>query len=366
MDRLLHAALDGKRAAWFAPTYKQLVEVWRVVADKLEPVTRRRSEQEHRLELVTGGVIDMWSLDSPDTARGRAYHLVVVNEAAAVAGLQDAWEQVIRPTLSDYSGGAWFLSTPRGFNYFKALYDRGQDPEQREWRSWTFPTTANPFIAPSEIEAAKGELPEQAFSQEYLAAFIADETAVFRGLLQACVLERREPIDGHQHVIGCDWGKLNDFSAFSVLDVTAREQVWLDRSNRVDYTMQVGRLKALCDRYRPAAVIAEANSMGQAIIEQVQRARIPVRSWTATQGTKQQMVELLALALEQGQVKLLRDPVQLAELQAFTATRTASGLMRYAAPEGQHDDTVIALGLAWLGARVPAQARTLDFRVEAA
>jgi hypothetical protein len=366
INHLIEGALDQQQVAWFAPTYKQLTEVWRVVANVIEPVTRRRSEQQHRAELLTGGVIDMWSLDQPDTARGRAYNRVIINEAAMVARLQEAWEQVIRPTLTDYHGTALFLSTPKGFNFFKTVYDRGQDGEQPDWQSWTFPTSANPYIDPVEIEAARRELPESVFSQEYLAAFIADETAVFRGLLHACVLDPNAPIEGHTYVVGCDWGKLNDFSVFSVVDATTREQVYIDRSNRIDYTMQVGRLKALCERYRVRAVIAEANSMGQAIIEQVQRARIPVLSWTATQVTKQQMIEALALSIEQGQIKLLRDAVQMAELQAFTATKTPSGLLRYAAPEGQHDDTVIALGLAHLGARVPhEQSRLVDFRVEA-
>jgi hypothetical protein len=363
INLVIEAGLAGQRAAWYAPTYKQLMEVWRVLADKLEPVTRRRNEQEHRVELLTGGVIDMWSLDSPDTARGRAYHLVVVNEAAQVANLQMAYEQVIRPTLTDYSGSAWFLSTPRGFNFFRVLFDRGQDPEQPEWRSWTFPTTANPHIPADDIALARAELPEQTFAQEYLAAFISDETAVFRGLLDACTLDPQGPISGHQYVVGCDWGKLHDFSVFSVLDVTTREQVYIDRSTRIDYIAQVLRLGSLCQRYRPIAVITEVNSIGQAIVEQLQRMRLPVVAWTATQASKGQMIEWLALSIEQGQVRLLRDPVQLAELQAFTATRTASGLMRYAAPEGQHDDTVIALGLAWLGARPQDQARAIDFQV---
>jgi hypothetical protein len=365
INHVIEGALAGQQVAWFAPTYKQLTEVWRVVADRVEPVTRRRSEQQHRVEMITGGVIDMWSLDQPDTARGRAYHRVVINEAAMVAALRGAWEQVIRPTLTDYQGSALFLSTPKGFNFFKTLYDRGQDEQETDWRSWTFPTSANPYIDPTEIEAARRELPEQVFAQEYLAAFVSDQTAVFRGLLDVCVLDPQEPEPGHQYVIGCDWGKLQDYSVFSVLDITTRQQVYLDRSNRLDYAMQVMRLYALCQRYRPIAVIAEANAMGQAIIEQVQRLRLPVKAWTATQATKQQMVEWLAVSIEQCQVKLLKDPVQLAELQAFEATKTPSGLLRYAAPEGGHDDTVIALGLAWLGARPQQQARLMDFRVEA-
>ena len=36
---------------------------------------------------------------------------------------------MLRPTLVDFRGGAWFLSTPKGLNFFKRLYDRGADPQ---------------------------------------------------------------------------------------------------------------------------------------------------------------------------------------------------------------------------------------------
>jgi hypothetical protein len=364
IDRIVDSALSQVGhcpTAWFSPTYKNLTEDWRIVSELLVPVISKKSEQEHRVDLINGGSIEMWSLDRPDSARGRAYRRIVINEAASVPILQDAWEQVIRPTLTDYRGDAWFLSTPRGYNFFKVLYDRGADDERPEWASWTYTTYANPHIPVDEIEAAKRELPEQVFAQEYLAQFISDQTAVFRGLASACVLEPQSAQLGHSYVIGCDWGKLNDFSVFSVIDIDTQEQVYLDRSNRLDYAVQVERLKYLCTQYPVQAIIAEANAMGVAIIEQVVRARLPVVAWTATMSSKQIMIESLALAIEQGKIKLLKHPIQLAELQAYEAKRTASGMMRYSAPEGAHDDTVMALGMAWLGARPQDKTVVRDF-----
>lgn len=365
MDRLIDGALHGWNVAWFAPTYKQLIEVWRRVTEVLAAVTRRRSEQSHRLELWTGGVIDMWSLDQPDTARGRAYRLVVVNEAAMVTRLQESWEQVIRPTLTDYQGSAWFLSTPRGFNYFHALYERGQDPEQPEWRGWCYPTLSNPYVPPGEIEAARRELPERTFAQEYMAAFVADEAAVFRNV-RACATATAQTgrVAGHQYVIGCDWGQSEDYSVFAVIDVTLRALVALDRSNRLEYTTQAARLQALADRFRPLGVVAENNSMGNPIIAMLRRPPygLPVLAWTATNASKMALVETLQLALEQRTIALLPDTVLLAELEGFAATRLPSGMIRYAAPEGMHDDTVMALAMAWQAASAPRRApRLLDF-----
>src|SRR5215467_11647238 len=59
IDRLIHPALQGKPVAWFSPTYKLLADTWREVRDTLAPITREKSEQERRLELINGGVIDL-------------------------------------------------------------------------------------------------------------------------------------------------------------------------------------------------------------------------------------------------------------------------------------------------------------------
>jgi hypothetical protein len=89
-------ALAGYPVAWFSPTYKMLAEVWDEIKFRLMPAKSDISEQEHRLALVTGGVIDCWSLEAPDAVRGRKYKRAIVDEAAIVPKLRYAWENVIR------------------------------------------------------------------------------------------------------------------------------------------------------------------------------------------------------------------------------------------------------------------------------
>ena len=68
--------------------------------------------------------------------------------------------------------------------------------------------------------------------------------------------------------------------------------------------------------------------------------------FVTTNATKAQIVDALALSLEQRRVTLLNDAVLIGELEAFESERLASGMLRYAAPEGQHDDCVVATCLA--------------------
>jgi len=346
LDRLLAPALAGKPVGWFAPTYKILLPTWREAVRLLQPITTRQSDQERRLELLTGGVIEMWSLDDPEGCRGRAYARIIIDEAARVVHLERAWNEVIRPTLTDYQGDAWFLSTPRGLNYFHTLYQRGQDPTRTEWASWQMPTTANPHIAPAEVEAARNELPQLVFEQEYLAIFRADGGTVFRHVTDAAVAVPQDgPIKGHDYLVSVDWGKLRDWTVLCVWDATIGHMVHMERFQQIDYTLQLGRLHAVCSRFKPYALAPERNSMGEPLIEQIERADWApkqIQPFTTTNASKALAVEGFALALEKGTVKIIDDPILTGELQTFAAERLPSGVLRYAAPEGMTDDCVMA------------------------
>ena len=337
----------SKPVAWFSPTYKMLLEVWRDMVRLLAPITTRRSGQDHRLELITGGLVEFWSLDNPDVARGRKYRRVIIDEAAMVANLVDVWQYTLRPTLADFSGDAWFLSTPRGRNGFWQMYQWGQDTAQPDWRSWQMPSTVG-VLAQSEIDEMRRAMPERVFRQEILAEFLDDGGGVFRRVSEAATataLDRGEA--GGQYVVGVDWGKLNDWTVVTVLDADSRRMVYLDRFNQIDYAVQLGRLQAVCQRFAPYALVVERNSIGEPLIEQLQRLGLPVVPFQTTNATKAQIIDALALAFEQGALSILSEPVLLGELMAYEMERTGTGLLRYGAPDGGHDDCVMSLALAW-------------------
>jgi len=349
MGRLIETALKGSPAAWFAPNYRLLADVWRSLVAKLQPVTIDKSEQEKRVELQGGGVIEMWSLDSADAGRGRAYSRVVVDEAALVVDLDRAWQESIRPMLTDFKGDIWFLSTPKGTdNYFHTLYQKGHGLLKGDWRSWQMPTGGNPHIDPTEILSAKDDLTDLAFAQEYLAQFVSWAGAVFRKILDAVSLA---PPVGRAVVIGVDWARSGDFTVFIVVS-DAGEVLEIDRFRGIEYALQRARLEALYERHGKPTIIAEANAMGGPVIEQLARDGLKIRPFNTTNASKSEAVEALALAFERGEIRIPNDPVLIGELQAFEAKPLPSGLMRYQAPEGGHDDTVLALAIAWQG-RLP-------------
>ena len=166
-------AVKGKHAAWLSPTYKMLGEVWRELLDLLAPVLVSHNASENRLEVYGGGVLDMWSLENPDSIRGRHYARMIVDEAALAKNtLKETWNLILRPTLIDDQGDAFFLTTPKGRGDLMEFFDYGQDAELQEWMSWRFSTRANPYLSAGELESMRVSMPSRAIEQEIEALFI--------------------------------------------------------------------------------------------------------------------------------------------------------------------------------------------------
>jgi hypothetical protein len=346
--RSVKPLLSGKPIAYFAPTYKMLTEFWREAVEVYKPVIMEMNKAEHQFRVVGGGSFQMWSLDSADTVRGRKYALALIDEAAMVTNLEDAWNAVIRPTLTDFEGGADFYSTPKGLNFFYTLFTRGQE-ENADWRSFQMPTTANPFISASEVESARYDLPEDVYRQEYLAEFIQGEGAVFRNITANLTDERTTPDEhkGHIVIAGVDWGAVSDFTAISLACEQCKRELELDRFNKIDWEFQRVRLLSLLDKWDASFVLAEENSIGSPNLEALQKmTKRTVRGFQTTAQSKPPLIQSLALCLEQEEMKWLNIPVATRELEAYEATRNeVTNRIQYSAPKGLHDDTVIARAL---------------------
>jgi len=296
-----------------------------------------------RIELIQGSAIEFKSADNFDSLRGSGIHLLVIDEAALID--REAWEEALRPTLTDTKGKAIFVSTPKGRNYFFELFCRGQDPQYPEWESFVFPTSSNPYISPEEIEEAKRTLPDAVFRQEYLAEFLEDSAGVFRNI-KACIQgDFEEPISSHSYVLGWDVAKHEDFSVMMVVDTSSRHVVAYDRFNQVDYTLQVSRLESLAKKY-DATVLMDSTGVGDPILEQVLKAGIKAEGFQFTNTSKQQLIEYLSVQLEQQKITFPEIPELIHELELFQYEITRAGNVRYSAPQGYHDDCVISLALA--------------------
>jgi hypothetical protein len=351
---LIGPALEGYPVAWASPTYKMLKEAWLETKRTLAPITLSSNASDHRIELATGGIVEMWSMENFESIRGRKYKTWVIDEAAMVPNLGEAWRAVIRPTLTDYKGSAWMFSTPRGMNFFHECFRRGQDPLQPDWMSWQMPTTTNPFIDPAEVELQRLELPERVFRQEYLAEFIDDAGGVFRGVQAAVKTPGRcnneEPVAGMTYSAGADLAKIADFTVISVVDETGR-QVYHERFNQISWERQMEAIQGVTQKYN-CPVVLDCTGVGDPIFEGLRNRGVHVIPFKFSASSKEQLINNLAMRIERGEADLMDIGVQTGELQAYEYQVSKSGHVKMNAPEGQHDDCVCSLGLAYWGFKV--------------
>jgi phage FluMu gp28-like protein len=344
----LETAIAGKRAWWVSPSYKSANVGWRPLrklASQIPGVKINLTEK--NVSFPSGGEVSIRSADNPDSLRGEGLDLVVLDEAAFMK--PEAWSEVLRPALSDRQGKAIFISTPRGRNWFWNIWMRGQE-DGSEWQSWTYPTSSNPFIPKTEIEAARLDLPEIIFRQEYEALFVDSEGAVFRRIQEAAVLDQLEgPLEGRNYSAGVDVAAAVDYTVITIMDVESKEMVFMDRFNRVDYPTLEDRLYQVYTTWRLSGMVVEANSIGRPVIDHLVKRGVGVTPFTTTNATKQSIIQSLQSAFEHDSIKVLNNPILVGELLSFESKRSPSGSFTYAAPEGMHDDCVMSLALSYYG-----------------
>lgn len=330
---------------WVAPTYSQANIAFELMANALYPVLKKEPNfSKLRLDLINKSVIECRSAEKYNNLRGNGPDACVIDEARDIK--KEAWHEVLRPSVADTQGWVIFISTPRGYDWFYDLFRLGQDPLNTEYASFTFPTSANPYIPQSEIDELKHTLPERVFRQEILAEFLDDASNVFHGIDRCIEGTFEEPKPGHTYIVGWDPAKHEDFSVMTCLNLDTRHVDAFYRTNQIDYTFQINQLVELSSRYNNSAVLMDSTGVGDPLLEMVRMRGIAVEGFLFTSVSKKELVERLVIAIEQRQITFPKIDELLGELRSFAYTLTASRNITYSAPPGQHDDTVVSLALA--------------------
>lgn len=336
----IDCAVEGWPVGWFAPNYKYLMDVFRETKRMLGGAVLKADTQEKRIELKGGGVIDFWSCDTDDPARGRKYKLAIMDECGIVKNLLTVWQSAIRPTLVDYRGSAWFLGTPKGRREFFQLYSKGESGDP-DWASFRLESVDNPIIDPAEIEAARRDLPTAVFDQEMRGIPADDGGNPFDMVAIGDCFKAGESV-GHvsPSVFGIDLAKSQDWTVVIGLDDRGRQAVF-ERWQRVPWSETIRRIVSIVGG---CMAVVDSTGVGDPVLEQIQRELPQVEGYHFSAPSKQRLMEGLAVAI-QSRGLALQDPTIRNELENFGYEYTKTGV-RYSAPEGLHDDCVCALALA--------------------
>ncbi|MCC7014859.1 MAG: hypothetical protein IT454_20015 [Planctomycetes bacterium] len=338
-----------------APTYDLADRIYRQIELKvLERLPHRliaKKEAERRILLrnLAGGVSEIRakSADNPDSLLGEGLDFLVVDEASRLR--PRIWNSFLSQRLMDKRGSALLISTPRSKGYFYDLYRRGQPPDpDPDYASWNMPSWSNPMLPMADIEAERRRLPDAAFRQELGAEFIEGAGAVFHGIRDIAVGEFQEPVAGERYVAGLDLAKVQDYTVLIIIN-SRREVVFYDRFHRLDWGLQTARIVGATSRYQRAQILCDVTGVGDPIYEELCRAGCRVTPYAFTSRSKSALVENLVVMCEQRRLVLPRAelwPEGIEELEDFQYSVTDAGTVRSGAPSGQHDDIVMALGLA--------------------
>ena len=167
-----HASKPDQECFYIAPTYRQAKQiVWRKLKHKLQDLNwaKKINESELSITLKNGSVISLKGADNPDSLRGVGLDFMVMDEFADIS--EEAWTEVLRPTLADKQGKALFIGTPKGIgNWAHDLYTMPQE-QPDTWSSYQFTTLDGGNVKAEEIEAARRDLDERTFRQEFMATF---------------------------------------------------------------------------------------------------------------------------------------------------------------------------------------------------
>ena len=338
----------GGHVAWIAPTYKNSRPLWRSAEKQVAPVSHRLTVRRSEREIVfpSGGSLSVYSADNPDSIRGMAFDVVIIDEASRVS--EETWTEAIQPTLADRGGTAILISTPHGRNWFYREFLRGQRHDANI-ASFQSPTSENPNPQIKEaFERARESVSDKTFRQEWLAEFVDDAGGVFRNVREAIrskVLDK--PEENRTYVAGLDWALSGDYTVLTIIDQSTRSVVFIDRFTGIDYSLQRKRIAAACERFGVYVIVAESNAMGKPNNDVMRSENIRVRDFYTNNASKSAIIEDLAAAFDHRQVSICDDKQLIDELEAYEGQRLPSGQMRYEAPQGVHDDMVMSLALAW-------------------
>jgi hypothetical protein len=334
------AALKGKPGRnywWVAPTYGTAKIAFRRMKRAAPREVYTANESELTITLGNGAMLWFKGADKPDSLYGEDVYAAVIDEASRMK--DEAWHAV-RSTLTATKGKVRIIGNVKGRrNWFYQLARKAESghPGMYYAKLTAYDAVEGGVLDAAEVEDAKQTLPEQVFRELYLAEPSDDGGNPF-GLdaIRACIapLSSMAP-----EAWGWDLAKSQDYTVGIGLDSEGRT-CRLERYQRPweqtiqDIRQSTGEVQALVD----------STGVGDPVLEALQKGRRNFEGYKFTGPSKQQLMEGLAVAIHRREITF-PEGVIVNELETFEYEYTKGGV-RYSAPEGLHDDCVMALALA--------------------
>lgn len=330
--------LAGQSIAYVTPTFDLSKSFFNELLKVIPAsIITSANKTDLTIQLITGGSLKFFSGESLDRFRGYRFHYAIIDESAFISNLKESWFSSIRPTLSDYEGGALFISTPNGKEFFYSLFIKGQQQEPG-YQSFHFSSDTNPYFPKAEFEAAKSQLPEFQFRQEYLAIPAESQSnPIGTDYINANIITTLST--GSTIVYGIDLAKYNDWTVICGIDQQGH-MTYFDRF-QLSWEQTKDKIKNL-----PGGIlkVIDSTGVGDVLVEQLANTTQNIRGFKFTSESKPKLIYQLIKDIQAGKLKY--NQITADELHVFQYSYSSTGHIKFEAMPGFHDDCVIALSLA--------------------
>ena len=336
---------NNVKVLWVSPVYSQANKVQKEIIQAIghTDIVKSANYSSNEIELKNGSTILFRSAERYDNIRGLTVDYGVIDEAAFCK--DEAYTEAIKPVFLVKGKKILFISTPKGSNWFKTLFQLGMSEDQPNYKSYTGSSFDTPYIAKEEIEDARRTLPENVFKQEYLAAFIDSGGEVFANI-DKNTFPKYSQATGKIYC-GIDLGKQEDFTVATFMDSTGKV-IDIYRDNKTEWSNMVRNILEKVRKHN-ATVMVEVNSIGDVIYEQLKKQWQDTHPFVTSSKSKNEIIEGLILDMNESTIKIPDETLFAPlynELSVFTYTyNPKTRNIRYGHPSGLHDDTVMSLAI---------------------
>ena len=331
---------------WVSPVYSQSSKVLKELMQAIggSGIVKSCNYSDNYVSLKNGTEIFFRSAERYDNIRGMTMDYGIIDEAAFCK--DEAWTEAIKPVFLVKGKKVLFISTPKGSNYFKNLYQLGLSEDYPNYKSYTGSSFDTPFIDSEEIEDARRTLPENVFRQEYLAEFIDSGGEVFANINKNLFTSWSQPVG--KVYCGIDLGKQEDYTVATFIDQDGKI-IDIYRDNKTEWSRMTTEILKRLKRWNATAMV-EVNSIGDVIYEQIKKEWQNSHAFITSSKSKNEIIEGLILDMNEITIKIPDAqlfPALYSELSTFTYTyNPKTRNIKYGHPAGLHDDTVMSLAIA--------------------
>lgn len=336
------------------PTYRQAKQViWdALINDHIPPeLYIKKNDSELAIYYKNGVVQRFVGSEDPDKHRGTNPFDVVFDEYAEQTPI--IWEAIFQPVLMENQGTATFGFTPKGKNHAWKIYQMAMNNPL--WFVSAKGVKDTTVFKKEELEEIARNTPQALFAQEYEIAFNEAAGAFFRRITNNLYDKEQQQPEYGDFQLGVDLAKYQDFTVITPFNLNTFRAYPQDRFNQIDWNLQKARIEATALRFK-ARVKIDATGVGDPVVEDLKSRGLNITDGDAikfTEVTRMNLLNNLAMLLEQDKIQIPNDQGLIDELESFQYSLSPLGKIKVGVPEGLHDDRVFSLALAVWGASNP-------------